>query len=533
VKRKIIIIGICFLGLVLGPISGISDSNKNYIDENLYDNIKAVGIQGEKLIKSDITLGKIKTDYYKLGTDIQITSSEFDESHPVIDIDYNGNPLLLYQLKEDVFSSNIYIQRSPDQGVTWPEDSIYYWESEDYALINPDLNFVDGVRAFGTHELEGQEPYLYIQDYVDVDQPDTWVLSYFDRSGAASYVSETAVAANKSGSIAFGSIQDYQGDDYFEDTLLITWDGNNLDDDTADGGVYWLNRDNDENSIPYSNLCADAGDKIFFVFQRNPLGEKSQIATAYCKVDENTLYSDWTQRSVATSSQYNHSYPDISVNGKNAYVTYMCDKDGNQDIYVSFSSTGSFWRKYQVTATPEDEYYPVIYADDEKINVLFMRDGNLYITYSEDDCESWSDAELVNDESNKVVQEFQNSDVTSTLGIWTDNRNDNYDIYIDEVGTAAILVIDQIKGGFGVELTISNVGNAPAENILWSIDLEGGIILTGDHSEGTVNINPGDSVKVKTDLILGLGRVSILATCSDSKKTSNGFALGPFILGVE
>ena len=532
-KVKIIIIGICFLGLVIGPFSGISVSNKNYINENLYNTVESIGIAGEKLINSDITLGKINSKYSKLGTDIQITSSEFDESHPVTDIDYNGNPLLLYQLREDFFSSKIYIQKSPDQGVSWPEDSIFYWESDDYTFINPDLNFVDGVRAFGTHELEGQETNLYIQDYVNVDEPDTWALSYFDRSGAATYVSETAVAANKSGSIAFGSIQDYEGDEYYEDTLLINWDANNLDDDTADGGVYWLNRDSDENSIPYSNLCADAGDKIFFVFQRNPLGENSEIATSYCRVDENTLYSDWSQRSVATSSQGNYSYPDISVNGKNAYVTYMGDKDGNQDIYVSVSSTGSFWRRYQVTATPEDEYYPVIYADEEKINILFMKDGNLFITYSEDGAESWSDPEIVNDESNKVVQEFQNSDITSTLGIWTDNRNDNNDIYIDEVGKAAILVIDQIKGGFGVELTISNVGNAPAENIFWSIDLDGGFILTGDHSEGTININPGESGKVKTDLIIGLGRVNIAAVCSDSKKTSNGFVLGPFVLGVE
>lgn len=532
-KIKIIIIGICLLGLVIGPLEGIADSNNEYTYEQSYDNIKSAGIPAEKAIRSDITLKKINSQYNKLGTDKQITSSEFDESHPVIDVDYNGNPLLLYHYREDFFSSAIYIQRSPDGGASWPGDSINYWQWEDYSAINPDINFVDGVRAFGVHEIEDQEPLLYFHDYENIDDPDTWAVYYFDRSGAASYVAETACAANKSGRIALGSIQDYEGDDYFEDTLLITWDANNFDDDTADGGVYWLNNDAEGNSIPYSNLCADAGDKIFFVFQRDPIDRPSQISTAFCQIDENTLYSDWRQFSVASNSQFNNTYPDVSVSGKTAYVAYMSDKDGNQDIYVASSTTGNFWRKNQVTSTPEDEFYPVIYADGEKLSVLFIRDGNLYATDSEDGGNTWSTPEQINDEPNTVLQEYQNSDIAAKYGIWTDYRNGNNDLYIDEVGLVAILTVDEIKGGFGIEITISNVGNAPAENVEWSIDLEGGIIFLGAVSSGAVNIPPGESITVKTDLILGIGRVDITATCADSKKTSSGFVLGPFVLGVE
>jgi len=288
-KIRVIIIGICVLGLITVPTTGFIGTTEQEKITQLIAYEKTAGINGEKAIKVDISPISVQTNINILGADTQVTYSEADDSHPVIDIDYNGNPFLIYHSRPDLFTSSLYMQRSPDGGITWPEELSLYWNFEDLIAINPDINFVDGVRAFGTHELVGEEPSLYIHDYVDIDDPDTWAVYYFDRSGYSSYISETAVAANKSGRIAFGSILDYEGDDYFEDTLLINWDADNFDDDTADGGVYWLNRDNDGISIPYSNLCADAGEKIFFVFQKDPIDGKSQIATAYCRVDENTL----------------------------------------------------------------------------------------------------------------------------------------------------------------------------------------------------------------------------------------------------
>ena len=52
--------------------------------------------------------------------------------------------------------------------------------------------------------------------------------------------------------------------------------------------MYWLNTDNDGYSIPYSRISGDAGEKIFFVFQRDPVNKNSEIATCYCRVDQET-----------------------------------------------------------------------------------------------------------------------------------------------------------------------------------------------------------------------------------------------------
>lgn len=376
-----LLVGILIISLLLIPITGAFDNISINEKDLTKFNEESKGLYGEKLEKIDIEYTPFiqHNNINKLAIDTQITLSEFDESHPSVDIDSNGNPFLIYQSKEDIFDSSIFLQRSLDLGENWPEDLVWYYDFDEITPINPEIDFVDGVRAYGTYETVEQEPTLSFFDFIDVGDPDTWSLWSFDRSNSASYVSETAVAANKSGRIALASIQDYEGDDYYEDTILITWDANNFDDQTADGGVYWLNEDNQGISIPYSHLCADAGDKIYFVFQKNPFGSTSQIATAVCRIDENTVYSDWTQRSVAGSSRYNSSFPDVSVSGKYAYVAYMNDENGNQDIYVASTTSGTYWNRNKVTDSSDDEMYPVISADGSEVTILFMKNGDIYM----------------------------------------------------------------------------------------------------------------------------------------------------------
>jgi hypothetical protein len=356
---------------------------------------------------------------------------------------------------------------------------------------------------------------------------------YWDNSGSASYVSEVAIAANDTGRIAFGSIQDYDGSSgYYIDTLLVRWDANNIDDLSTDGGVYWRNTDSNENPIPYSNLCAAAGEKIFFVFQRDPLNGNSEISTTYSKVDETTLYSDWTQKTVARSNNCNYTFPDISVTGNKAFVTYMGDENGNQDIYVATSTTGSFWRKYQVTDSADDELYPVISANGDEAIILFMKNNNLYVTNSDDGGETWSAPVQVNDVSDTVVEEYRNVDVKSNFGIWTDNRNGNNDLFFDTVGSSAILNIESVSGGFGLSATVSNVGNAPAEAVEWSIDIDG-LVIIGSHKEGTIDLlDPDDSVTINTGFILGLGKATITVAAGEVSTEVSATILGPFVLGV-
>lgn len=534
-RRKLEIKSI-FLSLGIFALMILSSTGySSIVDPSVNDEVviyeKSVGTPGEKAIKADIQLQTLYTEGLGLSAETQITSSEFDESYPAFDIDYGGNPFLLYQSYESMGSSKIYIQRSLDGGATWPEELTAYWEIQDLTPIKPDVDFTTGNRAFGTNEFEGYDPVLYYADYVNIEDTSSYALYSFDRSGYSTYVSETDVAANKSGAVALAFICDYQGTEYYEDTMEIFWNADNFADGSAQG-VYWKNKDSSGNSIPRSHLCGDAGDKIFFCFESRELGKTSRVWATYCKVDANTTYEDWKTSLITGSSSYNCTYPDISVSDARAYCVYMSDVNGSQDVYVAVSTGGVSWKKYAVADTSDDEMYPVISANGEKATCLFMKNGNLYKTSTEDAGVTWNSPVQVNSVLNKVVQEYQNVDCEGNYGIWTDNRNSNNDLYLDVVTSAPFLTIDKITGGFGVKAILSNIGSAPAENDFWSIDITGNMVFAGGHAEGNVSLAVGESKTVSSGFVLGFGRVSITAIFGDATKTVNGFAVGPFILGV-
>jgi len=534
-KKTSVLLILSLLTLLLTSFTGAIQNLENHENISYKLNDKKVGIIVDNLVKSDMILQEVHPNDNILDTNRQITSSEYDEENPVVDIGADGNYLLLYHYIEDVFTSALGIQLSSDFGETWPSDLIWSLSSSNFndaSPINPDIGFMgDKIHAYGTNELITQDPTLYLHDYVDINDPNTWTIYIFDLS-TSTYCAESAIATNDT-KLAIGSIRDVDGTSgYFEDTLSIMWDTNGLDDLEMDGGVYWLNED-DGISTPYSHLSADAGDKTFFAFQVEESSGFSSIRSAYCEIDENTEYSDWRQSGVVGGKSYNCTNPDISVSGRRAYIVYNTDRYGNQDVYVATSTAGSVWIKYPIVESIDDELYPVVTANGDDVLCVFIKNGNLYRTNSEDAGKTWSEPEQVNEEPGTIIENFHFADIKGNYCFWMDNRNGNSDIYYDEIGSAPIIIIDEIKLGFGVKATISNIGNAPAENLPWSIKLEDGFILAGTQSGDTIDIAAGETKTIKSDFIFGFGRTSINVIAGDATKSTNGLIIGPFILSTK
>jgi outer membrane protein assembly factor BamB len=71
--------------------------------------------------------------------------------------------------------------------------------------------------------------------------------------------------------------------------------------------------------------------------------------------------------------------------------------------------------------------------------------------------------------------------------------------------------IDSIKGGlFRVTMVLYNRRNVPV-NVKWSILLNGSVWI-GEESTGTLTINAGEKETVKSNLILGLGKIRVIAS---------------------
>jgi len=83
------------------------------------------------------------------------------------------------------------------------------------------------------------------------------------------------------------------------------------------------------------------------------------------------------------------------------------------------------------------------------------------------------------------------------------------------IGAAPNLTVGDFKGGLGVRAVVKNSGNGTATNITWSIDLEGKLVFLWGHTTGNISsLAPGGTAKILTGLILGLGKITIVATAT-------------------
>jgi hypothetical protein len=92
--------------------------------------------------------------------------------------------------------------------------------------------------------------------------------------------------------------------------------------------------------------------------------------------------------------------------------------------------------------------------------------------------------------------------------------------------------IGEITGGLGsVTTKVKNTGAGETSDVPWSILLDGGLVLLGRKTTGTLTkIQPGFSPQIKTGFLLGIGKVTITVTADDVEKTVSAFILGPLVL---
>ena len=116
---------------------------------------------------------------------------------------------------------------------------------------------------------------------------------------------------------------------------------------------------------------------------------------------------------------------------------------------------------------------------------------------------------------------------------WTDNRNDNTDVYFD-IGTAPLVGVSAVSGGFGVKATIENTGTADATDVEWNLNVDAPLLLIGGEANGTISSLPvGGSETVKSGFLFGIGQATITITADDAGATKSGFILGPLVLNVQ
>ncbi len=159
---------------------------------------------------------------------------------------------------------------------------------------------------------------------------------------------------------------------------------------------------------------------------------------------------------------------------------------------------------------PEKEYeYTAITTDPEGYQIFYLFDwgdgtstewlGPYNSGESVVESHAWSD---IGDYKIKV----RAKDINESVSYWSDPHL--MQIVLPEVDIGAI------KGGlFKVTATLKNKAIAEAEDITWKITFDGGLILLGKESTGTIDtILAGEEMSISSKLIFGFGPTRVIVT---------------------
>ena len=227
--------------------------------------------------------------------------------------------------------------------------------------------------------------------------------------------------------------------------------------------------------------------------------------------------------------------PAISKSGDNVVIVYMNNDNGDWDIKCAYSNDdGATWSMSTIAEQhPVDETNPDVYIAGKNVYVAYISDGNLYLVKSEDGGATWSEPTQINDVDGSVVAEPGCVDVYGAGIVWEDNRNGNIDIYYAPL-SAPRIVIQSVSGGIGISVTVANVGTEDAQNVPWSIDVSGGLVILGKHAEDTITSLPvGESATISSGLMLGIGKITVDINVGGATAKASGFLLGPLVLGLK
>jgi len=493
--------------------------------------IKAIKAKGhEHLLRVE---GKeIKNAFRPIAKpmNIPVANTEDTEYHPTIAS--SGTTLFAgYAYSTSLLEQDIYMVLSTDGGQTFTPAGYWTVEGvEDY----PSFDHWGGNTYYGTFMPDPNTPYTYLMRINDITDTATWELVYYDWSSYGWYDMQAPTMAchNSQDPWEFGVIGFIASTDY-ESAPCVSAPHMFFADPTEQGaeGYAYISWWSYNNSAHATATIDKATDMIYCAYDWYNETSATYNILVWGRSYEDPLEGEsWLYEIPST---FYAQYPAIAAHDGHVVVLCQSDEHINQDIACFYSSDGgATWELSYVTNSPEDDLYPSAVVSGDKIICTFVRNGDLYYTYSEDWGATWEEPIKLNDVDGSVASEWRTAGITESGAVWTDTRDGNADIYYNSFPVPVLTA--EITGGFGVTVTVSNVGTAAAENVPWSIELSGGLILMGGKKEGTIpSLAPGESTTIKSGLILGIGKTTITATVGGTSITASGFLLGPFVLGVK
>ena len=498
-KKKILVIFVCML--LITTIGVIPTSSTNIVSTNEKENsvsVRKLDVPGRGFcVEGQKIENAFSSVVSPLGTDIQVTSSEYDEIHPTIATDSAGNYLIAYEGTEDGVEKEIYASVSTDYGETWIEMGNFVLDGTDESYPSFDYDNDMFYGTFAPDPTDDQGGIQYVVIIPDVTNPNTWELWWWvwgtwynctDRESpeiACDYYE--GINPWEYGVIAF--VHTGIDDGTYKCPVM------NYADDANEGyGWYYF---------WYLDDCANSAceidrttDFVYAAYDWYDTGSGVRDIV-YMKDDFTNMWPDGPGAILyEIDSSANNINPTVAADNDNIMIICQTDEAGNQDIICYYSSNGgSDWDASKVVGTGVNEMYPdAVSLGGLDARCTFIKNGDIYYTDTDDGGVTWSSPVKVNDVDGDVVMEYRAAEVCEQGTTWMDNRNGNDDIYFDLLNNPpeAPNINGPTSGSAGTEYPYTlNADDPDGHDVRYHVDW-------GDENSEITDYNPsGTDVVVK------------------------------------
>jgi hypothetical protein len=463
---------------------------------------------------------------------LPIIQTEDNCQNPAI-VSNGNNILVIAETVKDLFTSELAMTYSSNGGTTWSEVSSF--TTEDNIESKPVVDFCENneFQAYGTALPDTLNKKLVLLHYPSMTDPTVpykesngWTVWSADLSNFNDFYS-IDVCGYPHGANApapdFHGVMTLIGDSSYGETIENYYE-------TEGSSV----------SACYLAFTGELGDTLSCdidvskqtYFEAMELKNDADIGITegvfleYCWVEPGN--TDWWENDWPAFTFEGAKNP--SVSASNGYCYCLCEV--NNDIICYYSHDNGVTFEFSTVASQAE--YPVVSSFGAQVVCAFTRNGDLYTAISEDGGLTWEEFPAINAVIGKVKSDERSYSIGGTHLAWTDLRNEKNTIFYDKAGEISVPVIEiqEVTGGLGVSAVIANTGTADATNVNWNIHCDGNILL-GSEKTGTIpQLAAGQSVSIKSGLIVGFGKTTITITVGSSSSTASGTVLLFFIVGL-
>jgi hypothetical protein len=444
-KVKIIEIFVCMLlitTIAAIPISSTylektSEAEKSFSVHKLDVPSKGVCVQGQKIENAFTPIT------HPLTTDIQVTSSIYDELHPTVATDSMGNYLIAYE-GTDGTEKDIYTRVSDDFGETWTDTGLFYLGGTDETYPSFDYSNHHYYGTFTPDPTDDQGGIHYLVIIPDLTNPNDWELWWWvwgtwyncSERESSEIASDYYEGINPWEFGVVASVHTGIDDGTYRCPVM------NYADDANEGYAWYY--------FWYLDDCGGAAceidrttDLVYAVYHWWDSSD-GDYEIVYMKDDFTNMWPDGPGGILyEIESSIDNFLPTVAADDDNIMI--ICQSEGtvSDDVICYYSSNGGAdWGISTVAGTNLNEGYPdAVSTGGLTATCSFIKESatgdiDLYITKTEDGGISWSNPTKINDIDGSVPIDYRVADVCE-LGItWMDVRSGNSDIYFDLLNEA-------------------------------------------------------------------------------------------------